>query len=156
MLKIILDFIKDGGEIYYMDTDSLVTNKPLQTHLVGNKLGQFKLEYIIEEGYFISNKTYCLVLNDGSTIIKTKGVLSNSLKLEDFKNMYYNSAKVSALKSQTKTDYEKGSVSIEEVNVLLNYNSYTKREKIFNTKGLWVDSKPVVYKNENINKPSSY
>lgn len=62
MLKVNLYFLKDGGEIFYMDTDSLVTNKPLQPKLVGTKLGQFKLEHIIEEGYFISNKTYCLVL----------------------------------------------------------------------------------------------
>lgn len=77
MSKIKLDILSKGGEIYYTDTDSIVTNIPLDSNLVGNKLGQFKLVYKIKKGYFISSKTYCLILNDNSQIIKAKGVFND-------------------------------------------------------------------------------
>jgi DNA polymerase elongation subunit (family B) len=78
--KIKLLILKLGCKIYYSYTDNLVTYIDLNiinSKLVGKELGQFKLEYLIKEGYFISNKTYCLVLNNDKTIIKTKGVLNN-------------------------------------------------------------------------------
>ena len=64
MSKVKLDILNKGGHIYYTDTDSIVTDIPLEESLVGPKLGQFKLEYEIKEGYFISAKIYCLVLKD--------------------------------------------------------------------------------------------
>ena len=51
------------------DTDSIVTDIPLDKSLIGPNPGQLKLEYEIKEGYFISAKTYCLVLKDNSLII---------------------------------------------------------------------------------------
>lgn len=38
---------------------------PLPSELVGDELEQFKLIPKVVEGYFISSKTYCLVLEDG-------------------------------------------------------------------------------------------
>ncbi len=86
--------VRAGGSVYYTDTDSIVTDYPLHEHtpdMVGSELGQFKLEYEIKEAYFISNKTYCLVLNNGDIVIKCKGVNKDSLSLEDFKAMYLSS-----------------------------------------------------------------
>jgi len=34
--------------LYYSDTDSIVINKPLSDHLIGNKLGLVKLEHTIQ------------------------------------------------------------------------------------------------------------
>ena len=101
------------------------------------------LLYEIKEAYFISNKTYCLVLNNGETIIKTKGVLSTSLTLNDFKAMYWNNSNVSAIKLNSKTNYEKASVLIDKKEVILNFDSYQKRDKIFNSEGLWIQTKPI-------------
>jgi hypothetical protein len=81
MSRIKLDILSKGGKIYYTDTDSIVTNIKLKEEFVGNKLGQFKLEYEIKEGYFISAKTYCLVLKDICGIYD----LNNNLVL-NFKN----------------------------------------------------------------------
>jgi hypothetical protein len=143
MAKIKLDILKQGGHIYYSDTDSIVTNIDLPKHLVGSELGQFKLEYIIKEAYFISAKTYCLVLTDEYTtkknnglIIKSKGVYDNSLTLDSFKAMYFDKKNVIALKSDNKTNYLEGYVNIENKDVTLNYNSYTKRNKIYDNNGL--------------------
>jgi DNA polymerase type B, organellar and viral len=149
MSKIKLEILKRGGKIYYSDTDSIVTDIELNlinSNLVGKDLGQFKLEYLVKEAYFISNKTYCLSLYDGRIIIKTKGVLNTSLTLEDFKTMYYLSENVKGIRSSTETDYKEGFVSIKDKEVILNYNSYTKREKIYSN-NLWTDTKPLVYNN---------
>ena len=50
---------------------------------------------------------------------------------------------ISATKFNTKTNYQKGSVLIEKKDVILNFDSYTKREKIFNNKGIWIETKPL-------------
>src|ERR1044071_8966464 len=52
-----IEILNKNSHIYYSDTDSIVTNIDLPKHLVGSELGQFKLEYIIKEAYFISAKT---------------------------------------------------------------------------------------------------
>ena len=150
MTKIKLEILKLGGNIYYSDTDSLVIDIDLNIinlKLVGKELGQFKLEYTIKEGYFISNKTYCLVLNNNKTIIKTKGVLKESLTLEDFKTMYLKSKNVSGIKTYTTTDYTKGYVSIDEKEITLSHDVYKKREKVFNKENLWVNTKPLIINN---------
>jgi len=135
MSKIKLDILSKGGNIYYTDTDSIVTDIPLDTSLVGNDLGQFKLEYIIKRGYFISNKTYGLILEDGRVITKNKGVLERSLNIEDFVNLY-KEIDVQGVKRSSKTDYDKGSVSIKDENIKIYYNSYRKRTKIYNFRGV--------------------
>nr|YP_010689748.1 DNA polymerase type B domain-containing protein [Erysiphe quercicola]WBR75374.1 DNA polymerase type B domain-containing protein [Erysiphe quercicola] len=58
MNKVKLALLKKGGSVYYTDTDSLVTDIPLEPELVGNELGQFKLEYRVAKAYFVSNKTF--------------------------------------------------------------------------------------------------
>jgi len=150
MNKIKLEILKSGGKIFYSDTDSIVTDIDLNninSKLVGKELGQFKLEYLIKEAYFVSNKTYCLLLNEDKTIIKTKGVLSNSLTLEDFKTMYFLSKNVSGTKRYTTKNYMKGFVSIEEKEIFLNHDVYKKREKIFNKENHWIETKPLLYNN---------
>lgn len=53
-----------GGNIYYSDTDSIVTDIQLPAEYVDEKeIGKLKLEYLVDKGYFISGKTYCLILN---------------------------------------------------------------------------------------------
>ena len=149
MLKQMLQILEKGGKIYYMDTDSLVTDIPLDQDLVGEKLGQFKLEYKIKEGYFISNKTYCLILEDNSTVIKSKGVKQDSLTVEEFKAMYFTNKNVYAQKTSTVTNLTKGSIIIQDKKILLRSDGYLKREKLYNGTGLWVDTKPLVYNNFN-------
>ncbi|KAI5980362.1 mitochondrion dnapol [Pisolithus orientalis] len=150
MIKIILEILKVGGNVYYTDTDSLVTDIPIEIlnpNLVGGDLGQFKLEYKIKEGYFISNKTYCLVLNDDRLIIKCKGLKNDSLSLDDFKSMYFLSKNVYGNKISSITDLSKGSVVIEDKKILLQHDAYLKRKKYYNENGLWIDTKPLVFNN---------
>ena len=78
-----------GDSIYYTDTDSIFTDKPLPDHMIGKELGLMKDELdgeVIQRAYFLGIKRYCLVLNDK---IKTvfAGVPKNSLTEEDFKEL---------------------------------------------------------------------
>jgi hypothetical protein len=57
--------------------------------------------------------------------------------------MYWNKSNVIGTKSNTITDYTKGSVLIEEKEVNLNFDSYTKRQKLYNDEGTWIDTKPL-------------
>jgi hypothetical protein len=107
-----LDILNKRGSIYYTSTNSIITDKPLGKKLIGNKLGQFKLKCKVKEGYFLLPKTYCLLLKNNSTIIKAKDVNNNLLSLKDFRDVYK-------------------SIHIKESNVVLNYNTYRKREKIY-------------------------
>lgn len=83
-----LDILTRGGSVYYSDTDSLVTDMPLKQDLIGKDLGQFKLEHDIDRAYFITSKTYCLVLKYGSLIIKAKGVNDSTLDESSFIELY--------------------------------------------------------------------
>jgi hypothetical protein len=50
-----------GIEIYYFDTDSMFTNKPLPDHLIGDGLGLMKDELkggYIKKAYFLGIKKY--------------------------------------------------------------------------------------------------
>ena len=144
--KIKLEILENGGSIYYSDTDSIVLDKTyFNPNWINNKIGFFKLEYDIKEAYFLSNKTYCLILSNGNTIIKAKGVINNSLTVEDFKTMFYENKNIQTKKSNTISNYNKASVLIEKKDIILNYNSYTKREKIYNDKNIWIDTKPLRY-----------
>jgi len=130
LAKIKLDILNKGGNIYYTDTDSIVTDIPLSDELVGPSLGQFKLEYKVKEAYFISAKTYCLVLNNKEVKIKAKGLNSSSLTLKDFENLY-NGINIKGIKHNTITVYKEGSVVIAKREIELNSDSYKKRNKLY-------------------------
>jgi hypothetical protein len=69
--------IKYKDNLYYSDTDSLILDCELPNHLVGDKLGQFKLEHVVKRGIFLGPKFYSIqVLNEEGDIIditKVKG-----------------------------------------------------------------------------------
>jgi hypothetical protein len=119
MHTIKLAILKGGGKIYYSDTDSIVTDLTLNklkqklNNIIGNNLGQLKLENLLKEAYFISNKTYILITKAGKEIIKAKGLSADSLSLADFKTMYLQSQPIKGDKLSTKIDYNKGSVLIQ-------------------------------------------
>lgn len=142
-----LDVLKKGGSIYYTDTDSIVTDIELDESLVGNDLGQFKLEHKIKEGYFISNKTYGFTTLDDKIIIKNKGVFGKSLTLDDFKDLY-SGKNVEAIRLESRKDYSKGSVTLfNQSPIVLSSNSYNKRTKVFSSDNKWIDTKPIKYNN---------
>jgi hypothetical protein len=67
--------------VYYCDTDSIFTDKPLPT---SEDLGGLKKEYDVKKAIFVSPKFYFLRLNDGTTRIRMKGFTDPQFKEEDF------------------------------------------------------------------------
>jgi hypothetical protein len=95
MFKIIYRLIQLGFEIYYMDTDSMAINGLLPNDLVGNGLGQFKLEHEVIHGYFISPKLYALETTDGKFVVKAKGI-GSKLDYSQFETLINNESIVQA------------------------------------------------------------
>jgi hypothetical protein len=63
MMKAMIYVLNNGGNIYYTDTDSLVIDIKLpETMVDSQKLGYFKLEHEIEEGYFFLRNEKKLML----------------------------------------------------------------------------------------------
>lgn len=134
--KIKLLILEKGGKIFYSDTDSIVTDIDLPDNIVGKELGKFKLEYKIKKAIFVTGKTYLLLLENGQIIKKAKGVNSGSLSSTDYENMYLYSKNVEAEKNFSTQSIRDGTVNIYKKTAILNFNSYKKREKIFNKEGL--------------------
>src|ERR1700678_1508466 len=154
MHEIKLAILNVGGRIYYSDTDSIVTDLTLDRlkeelhNKIGNKLGQLKLEHLLEEAYFISNKTYILLTIKGEKIIRSKGISPESLSLSDFKTMYLKSHSITGEKLSADINYSKSSVLLQTKEITINWDSLKKREKIFDSKSnLWIDTRPLYIDN---------
>lgn len=53
MSKLKLAILNQGANIYYSDTDSIITDRPLDTNLVDtNLLGKLKLEHKVSKAFF--------------------------------------------------------------------------------------------------------
>jgi hypothetical protein len=80
----------DKFNLYYSDTDSAIIDRPLPPFMIGDKLGQFKLEHIITRAVFLAPKVYALITEDGQEIIKVKGIKQDALlglHIEDLENL---------------------------------------------------------------------
>lgn len=144
LAKLLLYILEHGGNIYYMDTDSIITDLKLPEEFISqNELGKLKLEHIIKEGYFVADKTYCIVDVDGNIIKRAKGVNAESLTLEDYRKMYELET-VKAEKVSSFRDYTEGSVVIKtKKDVKLNPSHYNKRIRVYDENNKWVGTKPV-------------
>ena len=142
MCKHKIDILNRGGELYYSDTDSIVTNIELPDDLVStSELGKFKLEHKVKQGIFISGKTYCLITQDDKFIKRAKGVDTETLSYNDYVNLL-NKNNVAVFKKNSIKDYTAGSVKIETLDVMLNADSYEKRTKLYANEN-WVNTKPI-------------
>jgi hypothetical protein len=132
MFSIIYKLIDLGIKIYYMDTDSIVTDRPIPSHLIGNELGLFKLEHIIKHGYFIAPKLYALITSDNKTIIKAKGI-GNNLTINDFENLITNKSLIKAQDRWFK-DVSNANIDIKNMNISVNPTSFKRKTIIENNR----------------------
>lgn len=143
--KIKLDILAKGDNIFYSDTDSIVTDEKLSEDMVNSKqIGKIKLEHEISNGIFISGKTYTLITKENKIIKKAKGIKTNSLVYDDYFKLLTKRNVNTALKTQSTKNWELGEVKIEDIAISMDYDCYNKREKIFDSNEWWIDTKPVV------------
>lgn len=130
-------------------------NKRLPEHLVGNDVGQLKLEHSVTRGYFSTNKIYCIVVYNAKQnafvpTIKIKRGDSKNPEKETFKSLIYKED-VSINKYSNLKSYPEGSVWVNLLTrITIRADSYTKRTKLYYTNKVWIDTKPL-----NINMESS-
>nr|AQU12774.1 DNA polymerase [Thelephora ganbajun] len=77
-------------KLFYSDTDSIVIDAPLPEHLVGNELGQLKLEHVIKKAVFLAPKVYGFIDENGTEIIKIKGInheVASQLHINELENL---------------------------------------------------------------------
>lgn len=130
--------------IYYSDTDSFFCKYPLRSNNVsGSKLGFLKRNATIKEAYFLSSTKYAYL--SCTPLGKIKGGQSKLIGFNSMKQLYH-----------MDTNF---SFSIDRFPFLENlknffpeYTFYSRspvtflgtRLKIYNHKGVWVDTKPLV------------
>jgi DNA polymerase elongation subunit (family B) len=102
---------ESGVNLYYSDTDSVVTNLGPEAMaeafgvVIGDKIGQLKLECTIEKAVFLAPKAYYLELDNGEKVIKIKGLNQNNLTQENKNKLNLNNF-VSLLKKDAALDLE--------------------------------------------------
>jgi hypothetical protein len=82
LAKLMLD---PRNPVFYHDTDSIIVQKPLNPEVVGEELGQMKLEYTIKEGIFAGPKLYAVIKGNNNVTIKAKGCGAEGLTYESYK-----------------------------------------------------------------------
>lgn len=112
------------------------------------ELGLLKLEHILNEAIFISNKLYLMWDVKDKYYTVAKGIKSNSLSYIDFMKLLNDHNVNTAIKRQSKIHWDLGYVIIQDKgNIIINSNSYTKRDKIYNIHNWWLDTKPIIIHN---------
>lgn len=89
-LNLIMGMVDIGFDhIFYFDTDSIFTNKPLDKRFLGNALGQWKCEENdISEAFFLAPKVYAFKTKSGGITLHCKGIPTKLLKWDDFIELY--------------------------------------------------------------------
>jgi len=140
--------IKYSSNLYYSDTDSLVLDCLLPDHMVGDQLGQFKLEYEIKEGVFLGPKVYGLRFHDdiagGTDYIKVKSLKNPNIQVsfEDLKGLLFKDSFI-------KLQQDKWFRFLPHSNIKILNSLYilraTENKRTFNYKdGVIIDTKPFV------------
>lgn len=74
--------------VFYMDTDSIFTSKPMSPQFIdNNKLGYFKLEFVVKDAIFCAPKVYWLQKENGEEVKKFKGLLNSALTKEHYQQL---------------------------------------------------------------------
>jgi hypothetical protein len=109
-----------GNMAIYSDTDSVLLEKPLAPELVGNKIGQMKLEHVIQKAILVRPKTYMLVTESGKEIKKVSGYSnSNTLTWSDYNVLLREGGSISKVDSRTTKDMSTLKVTHRTFNMVL-------------------------------------
>lgn len=141
-----LNIINKGGNIYYNNTNNIVTNTSLNFKLVGKNLGLFKLVHTIKKAYFITGKTYIIINIKNKKSITSAGVTKPkrynkyNLNLKKFIALY-KGLKVKIKRNKSSIDFSEGYVNLNTNKITLYKDFYAKRSKVYNNKNKWINIK---------------
>jgi hypothetical protein len=132
---------KYAKNLYYSDTDSLITDIQLEEQLISEtKLGLLKLEHKIISGLFIAPKLYSFK-TDTQGILKVKGINSSLLTHEDFVKLYEGKhIKINVFKNFLR-NLKNYTIGVSNKDIELS-GLFNKRHKIIKN-NIWIDTKPI-------------
>lgn len=134
-------------KVFYTDTDSIVTDKPLKDSQVGKELGKMKLEHNYNEAVFLSPKVYS-GKTDSYITTKIKGFTSK---------IGFDMMKMLLLKkSNLILSQDKWYKNLSDGNILVKSESYSlmitenKRKLVYNSQNIFEKTLPLTIKGGNI------
>jgi hypothetical protein len=136
-------------KVFYSDTDSIDLNKPLPNELVGNDLGQMKLEHIWKDVIYISNKAYIGVSDqkdkNGNFKIysKIRGIKKYNLSFEELKTLLFKNKYLEVPQERWYKDRKSSTIIVDTISYQLKSND-NKRIPIFYKKNILIHTKPIV------------
>ena len=139
--------------LYYSDTDSSVVDKPLPEELVGSRLGQVKLEHVINKAVFLAPKVYGLVDIDGNEIIKVKGITHEKALELNFYNLEQLLVKDSSREFNQEKWFKKvleGEISVADMAYTLKVTSNKRAPIYVNNDGFDIYSNTLPYNYDEI------
>ena len=144
--RVYMSKFKNNFKLFYSDTDSIFIDTDLPNILVGNEIGQFKLEYKFKEAIFLGPKIYAGITNDEKYICKIKGFKNSKLiSFTDLKSLLNKDSKPLTL------HHDKWFRSLIDSKITIKdqiYNLITtenKRELIYNN-NIAINTKPFIIK----------
>lgn len=135
-------------KLYYSDTDSIYTDKPLPLKFIGNGLGLLKLEYICKDAIFLAPKVYGL-LTDNGLIVKIKGLSNEALtkiSMEDLKDLLVKDSNLESKQEKWYKDISNGNISVKDQIYTLKVTG-NKRELIYKN-DILINTKPLMINSE--------
>lgn len=149
--RIHMSYFKNNPDfkLYYSDTDSAVINKALPENMVGNKLGQLKLEYIINKAVFLAPKVYAYITDDGKEIIKVKGLNKETIKSLSFTDLETLLIQDSSREFNQEKWFKSilaGEITTSDIIYTLKVTS-NKRDIIYDDNGVFNETQPLFYDN---------
>ena len=112
--------------------------------IIGNGMGQLKVEHVINKAVFLAPKTYFLELENGDKIIKVKGLSQQNidLSLDDFIELLHKESSL-ALKQKIWTKNKpEANIAILEQTYTLAHNT-DKRINKYNSNGILIGTSPI-------------
>ena len=145
MSRYIKSLIANKYKLYYMDTDSLIIDQPLPESMVSDTmLGKFKLEHVIKEGVFLAPKVYGLKLQDGSEIIKVKGLSSKAgLTFDALKSLLHMNSSITLNQDKSFRNFSDSTINLVKQTYEL-IPTENKRQILYDINGLMIGTKPYV------------
>ena len=124
---------KLDGHIFYTDTDSIFTNKPLDLTLIGKDLGLMKDELgglVIKEAYFLDIKKqgYWYLDKKGNRIEKSTiaGIPRNSVSFDEVKSLVKGSVLTRDIDNMFYHDFSKLDIHIKKHKVSISFHPSKK------------------------------
>lgn len=126
--------------IYYSDTDSIDIDQKLDVNLIGEEIGQMKLEHIFKDAVFLAPKMYG-GLTDDYEYVKIKG-LKNPIQFKELKPLLFKGSKLEVTQEKWYSDISNGKFNIkDEIYTLMVTDN--KRKLLYNSENIFYDTVPL-------------